>query len=83
MRPDLMPAPVDLASVVGLVVTGFGTARFEGTEMQMPIEFNEAAPAGPLDADGRLSSVETGATLIERLIERGARFVRRYAEQAA
>jgi creatinine amidohydrolase len=83
MRPDLVPAPANPAPVMGLAVTGLGTARFEGAEIQMPIEFNEAAPGGSLNADARLSSAETGAMLVERLTELGARFVRHYAEQAA
>jgi creatinine amidohydrolase len=81
MRPDLVPAPAGPAPIMGLSVTGLGTARFEEAEIQIPIEFNEAAPGGALNADARLSSADTGAALVERLTELGARFVRHYAKQ--
>ena len=83
MRPDLVPAPADPAPIMGLAVTGLGTARFEGAEIQIPIEFDEAAPGGSLNADARLASAETGAALVERLTELGARFVAHYAKETA
>ncbi|MDA8051018.1 MAG: creatininase family protein [Rhodospirillales bacterium] len=83
MRLDLVPAPAEPPPIMGLAVSGLGTARFEGAEIQIPIEFNEAAPGGALNADARLSAAATGALLVEQLTELGARFVLHYAQEAA
>jgi creatinine amidohydrolase len=83
MRPDLLPAPETPAPLMGLAVSGLGTLRFEGAEIQVPMEFPEAAPGGALEADARLASAETGAALVARLIELGARFVVHYAKETA
>lgn len=82
MRPDLVPAPAQPPPVMGLPVSGFGTLRFEGTEVQVPVEVDEIAPNGVWHGDPRLSSAETGAQLVEQLVDLGARFVAHYAAHA-
>ena len=83
MRPDLVPAPAAPAPFMGLPVTGLGTACFESAEIALPIEFPESAPGGALNSDARLASSETGAALVERLTELGARFVAHCAKETA
>jgi len=75
MRPDLVPAPTKPREVEGMTVSGFGTARFEGAEIAIPVELDEIAPNGVWNADSRLCSAKTGAALVEQLTELGARFV--------
>ena len=81
MRPDLTPARHDAPEIIGLKVTGFGTAAFEGAEIDMPIELSHITPDGVFGADPRGCSAETGVKLTEALVELGTRFVRHYAEQ--
>ncbi len=83
MRADLTPAPHDAPEVLGMQVTGFGTASFEGAEIDVPIELADITPDAVFGADARGCSAETGATLVEAVTELGARFVRHYAEQTA
>lgn len=81
MRPDLLPTHRAPAPILGLTPTGLGTARFEDAEIQLPLEFDEAAPGGSLAADVSLCSAATGAALVERLTELGARFVVHYGTE--
>lgn len=81
VRKDLIPDPSPPARVLGLPVSGFGTVGFEGVDIQVPVEIDELAPKAVLGGDPRLCSPETGAALVERLTEVGARFVRHYVEQ--
>ena len=83
MRPDLVPDPTPLQSVIGLEAVSFGNVRFEGAEIQVPVEYDQIAPDGVRSGDPRLCSTKTGAALVEKLTELGARFVRHYAEHAA
>jgi creatinine amidohydrolase len=78
MRPDLTPDPSPLRQVMGLDAVAFGSVRFEGIEVAMPVEYDEIAPDAVRGGDPRLSSKETGAALVEQLTEIGARFVRHY-----
>jgi creatinine amidohydrolase len=80
VRPDMIPEPRPLPKVLGMPVTGFPTASFEGSEVGIPVELDEMAPNGVRAGDPRLCSAETGAALAEALTEIGARFVRYYAE---
>jgi creatinine amidohydrolase len=82
MRPDLVPAPLPRQQVHGLELTEFGVARFEDAEVAVPVEYHEVAPDGVRGGDPRLSSVETGAALVEQLTEIGARFVQHHARHA-
>jgi creatinine amidohydrolase len=81
MRPDLTPPRHDAPDIMGMPVTGFGTASFEGAEIDVPIELSEISPDAVFGADARLCSAETGAKLVEALTELGSRFVCHYAEQ--
>jgi creatinine amidohydrolase len=81
MRPDYTPEPHDAPDIHGMKVTGFGTASFEGAEIDVPIELAEITPDAVFGADARACSAATGAKLVEALTELGARFVRHYAEQ--
>ena len=83
VRADMVPAPQPLPSVLGMPVTGFPTASFEGAEVGIPVELDEMAPNGVRAGDPRLCSAETGAALAEQLAETGARFVGHFAEQTA
>lgn len=76
-RPDLLPeAPVGPpAPVLGLDITGFGTASFEGAGIDFPIELDRIAPGGVAGGDPRAGSAETGAALTGRLVEIGAGLV--------
>ena len=56
-----------------MTVSGFGTATFAGVELAVPFEVEEIAPNGVFSGDPGLSSQETGAALVERLTEVGAR----------
>jgi creatinine amidohydrolase len=82
MRPDLVPDPAPLQKVMGLDAISFGNIRFEGAEIQVPVEYDAIAPNGVRSGDPRLCSAETGAALVEKLTELGARFARHYVEHA-
>lgn len=82
MRPDLTPPPHDAPDILGMPVTGFGTASFEGAEIDVPIELSEITPDAVFGANARLCSAETGTELVEALTELGARFVRHYDERS-
>jgi creatinine amidohydrolase len=81
VRRDMIPEPRPLPQVLGMPVTGFPTASFEGTEIGIPVELDEMAPNGVRAGDPRLCSAETGAALAKELVEICARFVRHYAER--
>lgn len=82
IRADLVPEPTPLSRVMGLEAVSFGNVRFEGAEVQVPVEYDEIAPDAVRGGDPRLSSAETGAVLVERLVELGARFVQHYVQHA-
>ena len=82
-RPDLVPEPQPAPHVMGLPVTTFGSVRFEGVEVQVPVEVDEIAPNGVCRGDPRASSAERGALLIEHLTEIGARFVSHFSQNTA
>jgi creatinine amidohydrolase len=81
IRADLVPEPLPRQHMLGLELTAFGVARFEGAEVAVPVEYHEVAPDGVRGGDPRLSSAETGAALVEQLTEIGARFVQHHASQ--
>lgn len=80
MRPDLAPAPIPPPQTMGLPASTFGSVRFEGADIEMPIELDAIAPDGVFGADARIPSPQTGAALVEQLTELGARFVAHYAQ---
>lgn len=72
IRRDLMPdAPQPPRDVFGLAAGNFGTALFEGIEIGLPLDIGPSAVTG----DAALSSAETGARLVQRLVELGARLI--------
>ena len=81
MRPDMVPPPPMAPQAMGLTVSGFGTVRFEGADMAVPLELDELAPNGVWQGDPSLCSAATGAQLVEKLVELGARFVAHVASQ--
>lgn len=81
MRPDLVPDPLPTQEVIGLPLSAFGIARFEGAEVAVPVEYHEVSPNGVRGGDPRLSSAKTGTALVEQLTDIGARFVRHFASQ--
>jgi creatinine amidohydrolase len=82
MRPDYTPEPHEAPDIWGMRVTGFGTAQFEGAEIDVPIELAEITPDAVFGADARGCSADTGAKLVEAVTELGSRFVAHYARQA-
>ncbi len=80
MRPDLVPEPHPLAEVLGLQLTAFGVARFEGAEVAVPVEYHEVSADSVRGGDPLLSARETGEALVELLTEIGARFVAHHAQ---
>jgi creatinine amidohydrolase len=83
MRPDLVPDPHPFGKVWGLETSAYGTARFEGAEVQLPVEYHEVSTDAVRGGDPRLSRRETGVALVEKLTEVGARFVAHHAAAAA
>ncbi len=81
MRLDLTPPPHDAPEVLGMKVSGFGTARFEEAEIDVPVELADITPDAVFGADARGCSAETGAKLVEAVTELGARFVVHYASR--
>lgn len=75
IRHDMVPPTPVPPEVKGLKVSGFGTVRFEGADIAVPIELDETAPNGVWGGDPRLCSAETGAKLVAQLSEKGARLI--------
>ena len=82
VRADLVPGPAAPRTAMGLDMTGWGTARFEGAEVGVPFEYDATSPNGVGTGDPRLCSAVTGAALVEQLTEIGARFAAHWAQQA-
>jgi creatinine amidohydrolase len=74
MRPDLVPEPGPRPVVHGMTVSGFGSVDFAGAEIALPLEIAHIAPNG-VWADPHLASAATGAALVARLSDIGARLV--------
>lgn len=79
IRRDLIPAAAPPPDFRGLPVSGFGTVNFEGAEIAVPIEVEHIAPNGVFNCDPNLSSAETGAILVRKLSDIGARLAARVA----
>jgi creatinine amidohydrolase len=79
IRSDLIPPAEPPPVFRGMPVSGFGTVDFEGAEIAVPLEVAQIAPNGVLKGDPRLCSPETGAALVERLADIGARLAARVA----
>lgn len=76
LRPDLVRAAPEGATVKGLAVAGFSAVSYDGAKIQAPIEALEATATGAYGCDPGLSSAETGARLVARLAAIGAGLVR-------
>src|SRR5260370_37324406 len=63
MRPDMIPPPPVAPSAMGLTVSGFGTIRFEGADMAVPLELDETAPNRVRHGQPALCSPDTEAAL--------------------
>jgi creatinine amidohydrolase len=74
--PARAGAPGPPGTVLGLPVSGFGTVRFDGVDIDVPMEFDAVGPTG----DARGASAERGAALVERLVEIGAALARHLQE---
>jgi len=81
-RPDLVPPPAPAPTALGLAVSGFGTVRFEGVDVALPLEVTEVAPTGVFGGDPGLGGPEIGARIVAHLVETGARFVAHLRAQA-
>jgi creatinine amidohydrolase len=68
MRPDLVEAPQPMRDVMGLSATGFGTATFQGIEINVPVGVYEVSANGVVGGDMRGVSAEIGAGLTDRLV---------------
>jgi creatinine amidohydrolase len=79
MRPDLVPPAAPSPEFRGLRVSGFGTVDFEGADIAVPLEVAQTAPNGVWHGDPSLCSPQTGAALVEKLTEIGARLAARVA----
>jgi creatinine amidohydrolase len=79
IRPDLVPASAPPPEFRGMRISGFGTVDFEGAEIAVPLEVAQIAPNGVWQGDPRLCSATTGAALVERLADIGARLAARVA----
>jgi creatinine amidohydrolase len=73
IRADMTPDPAPLQLVMGLQAASFGNAIFEGVEISLPVEYHEVAANGVRTGDPRVCSAETGAAVVERLVEIGAK----------
>lgn len=76
IRPDLIAGPPPQPKALGLDVSDFGTVRFNGANIHVPLELDTIAPNGVWEGDPRLCSADTGAALAERLTALGADFIR-------
>jgi creatinine amidohydrolase len=73
IRHDLIPAAAPAPTLHGMTVSGFGTATFEGVELAVPFEVDQIAPNGVFLGDPGLSAATTGAALVDRLADVGAK----------
>lgn len=82
-RPDLAPDGPIRKEVMGLPVANFGAVKFQGVEVQVPVELDELAPNGVWHADPGLCSAEAGQAIVARLVSIGAAFVAHHAQAHA
>jgi creatinine amidohydrolase len=83
LRPDMIPVanPLKRDPVLDLPFTGLGAVSFDGVEVGMPNDYDDAYTAGVAKGDPRLCSAENGAKLTEALTDACARFVAHFAER--
>jgi creatinine amidohydrolase len=80
-RPDMIPQanPLKRDPTLDLPFTGLGAVSFDGVEVGMPNEYDDAYTLGVAKGDPRLCSAETGAKLTEALTDACARFIAHFA----
>jgi creatinine amidohydrolase len=83
LRADQVPDGPIARKVLDLPVSNFGTVKFEGIEVAVPVELEQLAPNGVMNADPRLCSAAVGEKIVARLTQIGAAFVAHYAGQSA
>lgn len=72
LRPDLTRAAPTGPTFKGLAISSFSTLRYDGVNIQAPIEALEATETGAFNCDPTFSSAETGEKLVTRLATIGA-----------
>ncbi len=73
IRHDLVPrGPSAPRELFGLAAAAFGTARFDDVEIGLPLDLHP----GDVTGDANRCSAETGARLVERLSELGAKLIK-------
>ncbi len=73
IRADMVPPPPVAPTVMGSPVINFGAIRFAGAEIAVPVELDEIAPNGVWSGNPALCSADTGAKLVEKLVEVGVK----------
>ena len=81
IRRDMIPEgkPLKREKHLDLPFTALGLLSFEGHEVGVPHEYDETYNLGVAKGDPRLCSAETGAKLVEQLVDIGARFCQLHA----
>jgi creatinine amidohydrolase len=81
LRPglDMAPPPVAVGEgcILGMPVTGFGTAAFDGVEIDVPAEFDQVPQVAAAP------SRELGEAVAAELVTLAVRFVTHYTENSA
>ena len=80
IRADMVPPAPVAPKVMGHKVINFGAIRFEGAEIAVPVELDEIAPNGVWAGDPSLCTAATGAALVEKLTDIGAKLARQIAK---
>ena len=85
MRPDMVPpaAPLKRSPELDLPFASLGVASFEGAEVAVPNEYDDAYNQGVGGGDPRLSSAATGAAMTEQLVDVCARFVQHFSARTS
>ena len=81
LRRDMMPPglPQKHNAALDLPYIALGAASFEGAEIGLPTEYDEVYNKGVGQGDPNLSSAETGAALVDKLVGLCARFAVHFA----
>jgi creatinine amidohydrolase len=83
LRPDMIPQanPLKRDNVLDLAFTGLGAVSFEGAEVGMPNEYDDAYTLGVAKGDPQLCTAENGAKLAEALTDLCARFIGHFSSK--
>lgn len=85
IRTDMIPEgkPLKREATLDLPFISLGALSFEGHEIGAPHEYDEVYNLGVAKGDPRLCKPETGALLVEQLVDIGARFAALYASKTS